>query len=321
VVAQSVAQAPAPAAVEPLLTTDQDNAALFIRRIAQNLLRYVPERGWLAWDGKRWEPDRAGKHWELAKLLSAAWLELANEADGAGFADRAKDYRMWSARCRQRNRLEAMLKMTETDPRQLALPEDLDRDGELLNTVSGTLHLPTDMLLPHLQEDLISKITGTYYDREAEAPEWGAFLARILPDPAVRDFVQRAVGYSLSGRVSEQCFFLLHGRGSNGKTTFLRALGAALGDYAVTTRPETFMARDGDAIPNDLAALAGARFVISSETNDGQRFDESRIKLFTGGDTITARFLHREYFTFTPSGKLWIACNHKPEIRGTDLGI
>ncbi len=302
-------------------TTDLDNMQKFIVRLAVGRLLYVPQWGWMAWDSKRWTRDLSGEHWRLVKLLSNAWMLEAEEASGAGLAERAEQYRAWAIKCRQKNRLEAALKLAETDTRLVRMPAAFDVDTVAFNTESGTLDLASGLLLPHETTDLITKMSGAHYDRAAEAPCWQAFLERILPSAEVRGFVQRAVGYSLSGKTGEQCLFLLHGAGSNGKSTFLRALVDMLGDYASSARPETFMVQDGDAIPNDVAALAGARMIISAETEDGQRFAESRLKQLTGGDMVTARFLQHEFFSFRSTGKIWLACNHKPEIRGVDLGI
>jgi putative DNA primase/helicase len=107
------------------------------------------------------------------------------------------------------------------------------------------------------------------------------------------------------------------GAGLNGKSVFLEVILAMMGDYGASARIETFMPRRPGDIPNDLARLAGARFVTVSETSEGQRLQESLIKDVTGGDTICARFLHREFFDFKPQFKLWIRGNHKPQIRGT----
>ena len=302
-------------------TTDLDNMNMFVARIAFGKLLYVPQWGWMAWDGKRWERDVSGSNWRRVKQLSAEWTSLADEVDGAGLADRAAQYRAWALKCRQKNRLEATLKLAESDARIVRLPSSFDTEPETLNTASGTLNLATGIELSHDPTDLITKLAGGRYDPRAEAPCWEAFLARVLPDATIRTFLQRAVGYSLCGRTSEQCLFVLHGAGSNGKSTLLRALIDIMGDYATTARPETFMVQENDAIPNDVAALAGARMIISTETEDGQRFAESRLKQLTGGDLVTARFLQHEYFSFRATGKIWIACNHKPEIRGVDLGI
>jgi len=135
------------------------------------------------------------------------------------------------------------------------------------------------------------------------------------------DYVQRAVGYTLTGRTDEQCLFFCYGTGANGKSVFEETLGRLLGEYGTATRTETIMARGSGGIPNDIAALRGARYVSINETADGQRINEPLVKDMTGGDTMSARFMRQEFFTFRPTFKLWIRGNHKPVITGTDYGI
>lgn len=134
-------------------------------------------------------------------------------------------------------------------------------------------------------------------------------------------FLQPAIGYSLTGSTKEQCLFIAHGTGANGKSVFLRTLRELLGDYGRDCPAETLLAKRDNGINNDIARLAGARLVCAIETEDGKRFAESLVKALTGGDTITARFLHREFFEFVPQFKLWLATNHKPTIRGDDHAI
>jgi putative DNA primase/helicase len=176
-------------------------------------------------------------------------------------------------------------------------------------------------LRPHQRRDMMSRSTHVTYDKKAHCQRWDSFLERVMPAPEARAYLQRAVGYSLTGSTREQCLFFCWGAGLNGKSVFLEVILAMMGDYGASARIETFMPRRPGDIPNDLARLAGARFVTVSETSEGQRLQESLIKDATGGDTICARFLHREFFDFKPQFKLWIRGNHKPQIRGTDEGI
>jgi len=139
--------------------------------------------------------------------------------------------------------------------------------------------------------------------------------------PDVIGFIQRAVGYALTGCTSEQVLFFLYGLGANGKTTLIEVLRALLGDYAMQASFATFAERRGDGPRNDVARLAGARLVAASEAGEGTRFDEGLIKQLTGSDAVTARFLYGEDFEFHPAFKLVLAANHKPAIRGTDRAI
>ncbi|MDZ7809989.1 MAG: phage/plasmid primase, P4 family [Arhodomonas sp.] len=146
-------------------------------------------------------------------------------------------------------------------------------------------------------------------------------MERVLPDREVRAFVKRFAGYALTGSTAEQVLAFMYGTGRNGKSVFIETLAALMGDYHTATRIETLSVTRGGGIPNDVAALAGARLVTVSETPEGSRLNESLVKDLTGGDTITARFLRHEFFQFRPQFKLWVRGNHKPQIRGTDDGI
>lgn len=188
--------------------------------------------------------------------------------------------------------------------------------------VNGTVDLRTGELRPHRREDLITRLAPVEYDPDAEAPLWEAFLRRIMDgnEDLIR-FLQRAVGYSLTGDTSEQCFFLLYGTGANGKSTFLEAIRAMLGDYAQQADFGTFLVQNRDGPRNDVARLVGARFVSAVEVESGRRLSETLVKQLTGNDRVVARFLYREHFEFVPTFKLWLAANHKPVIRGADHAI
>jgi putative DNA primase/helicase len=149
-----------------------------------------------------------------------------------------------------------------------------------------------------------------------------SFLDRVLNhDESLIEFLRLAVGYSLTGDISEQCLFFLYGTGKNGKSTFIETIMALMDQYGLKTPVETLMSKQAEGIRNDLARLAGSRLVAASETEEGRRLNETLVKDLTGGDTITARFLHKEFFEIRPTWKIWIYGNHKPEIRGTDEGI
>jgi putative DNA primase/helicase len=158
--------------------------------------------------------------------------------------------------------------------------------------------------------------TNVKFDPLAECPRWERFLSEVFAgDQELIDFIHRAVGYSLTGDTSEQCFFGCEGAGANGKSTFLEALRQVLGDYAANTPFSTLEWKGRSAIPNDVAALAGKRFIAALETNESVQLNEARIKQLTGSDPVTARYLYREHFTFTMEGKIWLAFNHRPVVR------
>ncbi len=297
--------------------TDLGNAMRFVVEHGENL-RYVHLwKRWLWWDGKRWASDTSGYVARMAKQIP---FTIAHEAESETDDDRRKALRSWANASESVARQAAMIELAKSDIMVAAQPEDFDCDPWLFNCATGTINLRTGEIRPHRREDLLRRLAPVDFMTDAPYPLWLAFLERVLP-PAVRDFFQRAVGYSLTGDISEHALFLLWGTGANGKTVALERIQELLGDYGQSTKAETFMENKSEAIPNALAALDGARFVAISETDSGKRLAEGLVKDYTGGDTVAARFLHAEWFNFRPQFKLWIRTNHKPTIRGTDDGI
>ena len=296
--------------------TDLGNARRLVHRHGRNLRYCWLWRKWLVWDGKRWVKDDTGEVYRLAKETVSS---IYQEAAAAPNDQARKDLGKHATRSEAGARIKEMVDLARSDVP--VMPDELDASPDLLNTESGTIDLRTGELREHRREDLITKIAPTTYRPDAAAPTWEAFLERVLPGEDLRAFVQRAVGYSATGDTSEQCMFINHGGGANGKSTFQEAIAAALGDYAMRAPTEMLLAKRSDGVPNDVARLKGARFVSASETEEGRRLAESRIKDLTGQDTITARFMKAEWFDFAPSHKLWLSTNHKPEIRGTDAAI
>ena len=296
--------------------TDLGNARRLVHRHGRNLRYCWLWRKWLVWDGKRWVKDDTGEVYRLAKETVSS---IYQEAAAAPNDETRKELGKHATRSEAGARIKEMVDLARSDVP--VMPDELDASPDLLNTESGTIDLRTGELREHRREDLITKIAPTTYRPDAAAPTWEAFLERVLPGEDLRAFVQRAVGYSATGDTSEQCMFINHGGGANGKSTFQEAIAAALGDYAMRAPTEMLLAKRSDGVPNDVARLKGARFVSASETEEGRRLAESRIKDLTGQDTITARFMKAEWFDFAPTHKLWLSTNHKPEIRGTDAAI
>ena len=296
--------------------TDLGNARRLVHRHGRNLRYCWLWRKWLVWDGKRWVKDDTGEVYRLAKETVSS---IYQEAAAAPNDEARKELGKHATRSEAGARIKEMVDLARSDVP--VMPDELDASPDLLNTESGTIDLRAGELREHRREDLITKIAPTTYRPDAAAPTWETFLKRVLPGDDLRAFVQRAVGYSATGDTSEQCMFINHGTGANGKSTFQEAIAAALGDYAMRAPTEMLLAKRSDGVPNDVARLKGARFVSASETEEGRRLAESRIKDLTGQDTITARFMKAEWFDFAPTHKLWLSTNHKPEIRGTDAAI
>lgn len=303
---------------EKCYLTDMGNARRFALRFSDQF-RYTAAWGWMVWDGKRWGRDTGEKIMQAARHTAKC---LFDEARDSSNPDDVKAIGKWALTSQSRGRLEAMVKLAESEESLYATAAQFDSDSFSLNTTNGIVDLRTGAIRPHEHDAMHSKITGADFRDDADCPRWAAFIDRIMGgNQSLIRFLQRAAGYSLTGSTAEQCFFLLHGTGANGKSVFLETMRAVLNDYAATAEFSTFLAKQNENVRNDIAALAGARFVASSESGADKRLSETIIKALTGGDTISARFLFKEYFEFKPQFKVWMATNHKPVIRDTDLAI
>lgn len=298
--------------------TDLGNARRLVRMYGTDI-KFVPEFDkWLIWDGVRWviEDERI---LQLAKKVTERMHIEARDLDDE---NRSKLIRHALA-SESANRLKAMVELAKTEPGVTIHQCDLDTDPFLLNLLNGTLDLKTGRLRTHDREDYLTKLALVEYDPTAQAPLWEKFLDRIMNgNQAVIEYLQRAVGYSLSGDTGEQCMFFLYGTGANGKSTALNILRTLLSDHAMQASADTLMVKqhNGSATP-DLARLRGARMVTTSEVEDGQRFAESAIKQMTGQDTLTVRHLYAPPFEYKPNFKIWLAANHRPVVRGSDHAI
>jgi P4 family phage/plasmid primase-like protien len=298
--------------------TDVGNARWFVRLYGDQV-RWIHERGrWIVHSDTYWAEDVDGEVERMAKnAIDATLADFGDvpQNDRAGLFKHV-------LRSEQAPRIAAMLTLARSEPGITLAEAMLDRDSMLLGVQGGAIDLRSGAFVVPNAADYITRQAGCAYNPHAKAPLWSAFLDRIMNgDIAMIAFLQRAVGYSLTGSTKEQCLFITHGFGANGKSKFLGALSGLLGDYARECPAEALLAKHDNAIPNDIARLAGARLATSIETEEGRRFAESRVKALTGGDRITARFLHHEFFDFVPKFKLWLATNHKPTIRGTDNAI
>lgn len=301
--------------------TDLGNAERLVHHAGDDL-RYCHEWArWLVWTGQRWEHDRAGLVIRHGKhTVRRIYEEAADVQD----EEARKAIAKWALRSEARQRIDAMVGLAQSEHNVTVLSAALDADPWLLNVANGALDLRTGRLNPHDRAALATKLAPVSYDPDARCPTWLAFLDVIMAgNRDLIDFLQRAVGYSLTGDVSEQVLFFAHGTGANGKSTFTETLAALLGDYAQKAPRGLLTMKPGqnEGIPNDVARLPGARFVVSNEVEEGRRLAEAQVKDLTGGDKLTARFLHGEFFEFLPTHKLWIYGNHRPVVRGTDEGI
>jgi putative DNA primase/helicase len=295
--------------------TDLGNAERFIAQHGANVRYCYAWSRWLAWSGLRWERDESGRVHRLAKETVRG---IYQEAAAAPAEDRRKDLAKHAARSEAEAKIRAMLELAKSEVP--ISPDELDADPWLLNFPNGTLDLRTGELREHRREDLLTKIAGADYHPNAEAPLWAATLERVLPSPALRAFFKKLCGYAITGDVSEHILAVLYGTGANGKSTSLNALLEAAGDYGMQAAPDLLVAKKG-AHPTEVADLFGKRLVASIEVEDGRRLAESLVKQLTGGDKVRARRMRQDFWQFDPTHKVFMAVNHKPEVRGTDTAI
>lgn len=289
--------------------------AAFAKRLAiahRDELRYDYPRGrWVVWREHRWAPDVDGAVVRLALRTISLWQRQA--LDHPDIRTRGELLRELFG-LERGAKLGAVLALTRAvEPIADSSPWDVD--PWLLGVLNGVVDLRTGERRDGRPEDRITMQAAVGFDSEARCPRWERAIREWFPDPDLADFVWRAAGYSITGVTTEQVLFAGHAGGANGKSTFLRGIAGALGDYSYNMPFSVLEFFTRAAIPNDLAALAGRRFVLASETNDGTRLNEARVKSLTGGDACTARFLHGEFFTFSPVLKLWLAFNHRPIVR------
>lgn len=288
-------------------------------------LRYsYVDRRWLYYNGRNWEYDREGVV-EKAAAKSVGFMydeeELWAEKYGED-SEELENFLKWRKTSRSNKSKKAMI--AEVAHKLALLPEEMDKDKYLLNLMNGYLDLASGEFHEHDPERYMTKIVPVEYDPAADCPVWKEFLDTVFAgDEDLIRYVQKAVGYSLTGDTSEQCVFFLYGTGSNGKSTFLSTIRQICGGYAANVQPETIMVRQlaSQGANSDIARLKSARFVTSTEPNEGMRLNEGLIKQLSGEDPVTARKLYGDEFEFLPEFKLWMGTNHKPIIRGTDTGI
>lgn len=288
--------------------TDLGNA----ERIAYeygHVIRYIPSVGWYIWNGKYWEYDEKGKLHRLVAKVVRKLGESDNEIE-----------QKWARHCEKHNVRESAIKDLK-----ILVPgdrSDFDRHKYLLNIENGVVDLKTGKLQPHDRELSLTKITNITFDESAKCPEWISFLEQIfLGDKELIEYMQRLIGYSLTGEISEQIMVFLIGGGSNGKSTFINTIKDIMGEYGKQAKSDTFIKKKETGANNDIARLVSSRFVSAIESEDGEQLSEAFVKQITGGEPVLARFLRQEYFEFIPEFKVFFTTNHKPVIKGVDEGI
>ncbi|HBO3862347.1 phage/plasmid primase, P4 family [Pseudomonas aeruginosa] len=296
---------------EPVVGSDEsvwgteDALALAFTRRYHRDWRYVAAWGrWLVWDGQRWRTEDT---LAATDLIRSVCRQAAVRAESPKVA----------AKLASSGTVSGVERLARADRRHAATTDEWDADPWLLNTPGGVVDLRTGRQRPHERVDRMTKITTA--TPKGECPQWTSFLSDITGgDADLQSYLQRMVGYCLTGVTSAHALFFLYGTGANGKSVFANVVATILGDYASTAPMDTFVETRGDRHPTDLAGLRGARFVSAIETEQGRRWNESKVKAITGGDKISARFMRQDFFEYTPQFKPVIVGNHKPAIRNID---
>lgn len=307
----------------PMHTLDDTGNAERMKDYCGNTFRYnYTDKRWMYYKDGKWVYDYRGAVYATADVIlerMKAELKVWAEYDGGSML---QDYQKHMKRTRSNAAKRAMVK--EFEHIVPISPAQLDTHKTLVNSQSGILDLDTCAVSPHSPEMYMTRMLGTSMPVNPKRPVlWLRFLDDIFnSDKDLIRYVQKALGYCLCGLTTEQCVFFLYGTGRNGKSTFLEIIRLILGEYAANIQPESIMMKNNNSSANtDIARLKGARLVTSVEPNEGMRLNEGLIKQLTGDDMVTARKLYGDEFEYRPEFKLWMATNHKPTIRGTDLGI
>ena len=305
--------------------TDTGNAHRLYDRFG-NIIHYSYNRKkWYVWTEKQWVLDESGA---IKKLADEICEDLKRDAVNIPDDDLQEKALKFAKKTAGSNAKEAMIKECQHLYDIPISPDLMDAFPDYLNVQNGIVNLKNGELMPHESICLMSKICNAEYDEKRRKPKmWLKFLNDVTGgDKKLQDYIQKCVGYSLSGSNREQCAYFLYGMGNNGKSTFLDTISDLMGTYASNAQPDTLMLQSrlgssGGGANSDIARLKSARFVTCEEPDQGVRLNEGLFKQLTGGSKVTCRFLYGDEFEYTPEFKIWVATNHKPVVRGTDVGI
>ncbi|UIW13520.1 DNA primase/helicase [Arthrobacter phage Lizalica] len=323
-----------------LLAWDEDRYSLtdlggarYLRDYIESIgsgVRYTEEVGFFLLEDGVWRKDERQAVRTHAQSVADLVRDLARTAsieatrDGASDADKKRAGRLnkYAAHVQTSNGLNFMLRELQAVHGVPASVGDFDQHPDLLACRNGVVDLRTGELRPHDPELLLTRRIDFDYNPDARAPRWEAFLEEVFPAyPELPAYMRRLVGYGITGHTTEQCFAVLWGTGANGKSVYTDTLTEVFRELTSTTPFSTFEDRASGGIPNDLAALKGARLVMASEGEQGRPMAESVLKRVTGRDLIAARFMRKEFFEFRPQFLLNLATNFKPSFKGQDEGL
>jgi putative DNA primase/helicase len=301
--------------------TDTGNAECFQNEFGNDYRYNISNKQWLRWNDVIWLEDQASSIDSDILAVIRRRQTVATSAETSQISDKARVLN-YLVRC-ENVRSRKDIKQAAQWLREFATTiNQYDADKYLASTLNGTLNLRDGSFYEAKRSDYISKQLGANYDADTDCPRWKKFLNEVFNgDNELIRFMQKVVGYSLTGDVSEQKMFIFYGFGKNGKTVFINIISALLGNYSASASFKTFDGDKQSEQTNDLAMLNGRRFVSMIESAADKKLNEPLVKLTTGGDRISCRFLHKEFFEYVPQFKLFLATNHKPVITQTDFGI
>ena len=296
--------------------TDRGNSLYLADLVRGRYLYLAEEKEYIYWNGTSWIRDQ---RYTLENEFCEMATSRSKQAEQRGNDAAAK----WWRNSNNRSRVEAALRGLRAIPGFTVTSADMDLDRHLINLANGTYDLKKHELLPHEPNRRMTKVMGAAYDPEATCPQFESFMERVLPDPDIRSYVQRALGYSLLGEADQRSLFLVCGPSGTGKSTLMATMELLFGDYGVPAPSGTLRARgsEGSSPSNDLHMLKGRRFVSTSETNEHTSYNEDLIKRLTGRDQIQSRELYQKFQTWSPRCTIWLATNHPPRFSSDDDAI
>ena len=292
--------------------TDLGNAEMFAE-LFQDDARFNHKTGrWIVWQDRRWKNDGNGYIMGMAKMVPRLRYRKSSEiADD----DKRKKAAQFARECESLSSLRSLVELAKTEKPLSNDGTGWDTDPFLLGVANGVLDLKSAMLRPDRHEDYVTIHSPIEFDTDSQCPRWEQFLREVFNnDGELIDYIQRAVGYSLTGLVTEQVFHILFGEGQNGKSVFLNILSHVFGPYSYTLPFSAFEKSQRSAISNELAESVGKRLITVSEVEETKTLNEARLKSMTGGDRQSARFLYGNQFNFKPTAKLWFSVNRKPLV-------
>lgn len=303
------------------MTTDKTelgNARAFIARHGKEI-RFCPTEGqWYVWSGHMWEQDDTC----IVDRLYQKFVDDLHDQAVREPLDQTRDAAIrWWKQSASNKGISAAMSLAKKQKQIIVTPDMFDRQDYMLNTESGLINLRTGELIEHDYQPMTKKVNSVYLG-DTPCPRWEQFLSEITDnDLSIQDYMQNVLGSCLIGKSVEQAIFFLYGTGANGKSVFIETLSDLLGDYAITTDPSSLMRKNRDAVRNDLYRFKGARLVVGSEASGEQHVDEVMLKQLTGGDTIVARPLYKEFVSFRPTWTIVLRTNRLPQMDTNDNAI